>query len=140
MINESLLSLDSTAHAHAAQRWMPCSGCTDSLAIRTLHSSSSPARVRTPQAVQRQADDALRKVSVCGVQAAARTLSTDGYAEFARRFAIEAFPSVVALGRGGGTTAVSGEITEAKLLRAFVLASAPWSFCGAGCKPSGCGQ
>ena len=48
-------------------------------------------------------------------------------------------PCVAALVRGGCTSVVSGDITEAKLLEALVVASRPASNCGpAGCAPGGC--
>jgi len=48
-------------------------------------------------------------------------------------------PCVMALVRGGGGSVVSGDITEAKLLKALVAASRPSSGCGpAGCAPGGC--
>ena len=43
-------------------------------------------------------------------------------------------PAVLVASKGRGITAVSGEVTEAKLLQAFVALSS-----GGGCGPSGCG-
>ena len=45
------------------------------------------------------------------------------------RFAVKIFPCVVVLGRGGCATAVSGELTEARLYNAFVSASNPVACC-----------
>ena len=85
-------------------------------------------------------DDVLKKISARGVRAGAFTLGTDahGCAQLVQRFSLESFPSVVAMGRGCGAVAVTAEITEAKLLRAFVLASAPRSSWGTGGRQSGC--
>jgi hypothetical protein len=50
------------------------------------------------------------------------------------------FPSVLALVKGRGMSAISGDITEAKLVQGFVAASSAGG-CGAGgCGAGGCGQ
>lgn len=47
-------------------------------------------------------------------------------------------PGVLAMVKGRGMTPVSGEITEAKLVQAFVAASSAGGCGGGGCGPSGC--
>ena len=87
------------------------------------------------------------------MEAAARTISAKGtntvglftlkatspaYEQIATQVAV---PSVVALVKGRGMKAVSGEITETKLVQAFVAASSAGGGCGpasGGCGPSGC--
>ena len=63
----------------------------------------------------------------------------DGYAQLQKQFSVASLPCVIALGKGCGTKAVSGEITEKKLLEAFVIASTPASSCSGAsdCCPSG---
>lgn len=93
------------------------------------------------QAAAKKVDEALKKISAKGVRVASFTLGKDAqdYAELVKGLSIESLPSIVALGRGCGAAVVSGEVTEAKLLRAFVLASTP--SCGTPCGPSsGCGH
>ncbi len=46
-----------------------------------------------------------------------------------RHFDLKTFPCVVILGREGSASAVSGDITEARLFNAFMLASKPASCC-----------
>ncbi|MHC4727302.1 MAG: hypothetical protein ACYS17_08725, partial [Planctomycetota bacterium] len=57
----------------------------------------------------------------------------EGYDQLITQFSVESFPSVIVAGKGCGAAAVSGEINETKLLRAFVVASTPVS-----CGPGGC--
>ena len=85
-----------------------------------------------------QVDDALKRISATEARVASFTLGRDAgdYDRFVKTFSIESFPSIVAMGRGCGAVPVSGEISEAKLLRAFVLASTPPSSCGTSCGPS----
>ncbi len=52
-----------------------------------------------------------------------------------KNFSVQALPAVVVLGRGCQSLAVSGEVSEEKLLRAFLLASRP----GSSCAPGACG-
>ncbi len=94
------------------------------------------------EAVRNVVDGALAKISARGVSAASLALGkdVDGHAELVGNFAIESFPSVIAVGRGHRAAAVSDDITEAKLLRAFVVASTRASCCGPGCAPSACDQ
>jgi hypothetical protein len=55
--------------------------------------------------------------------------SAPDYDQLVRRFAITAFPCVIILGRQGSATAVVGDITEARLYNAFVMASTTVSCC-----------
>ncbi len=87
---------------------------------------------------------ATKKVRARGNRISAFSLKKDAtdYEELAKQFSV---PSVVAMVKGCGLNAVSGEITEEKLLQAYVTASrAPSGCCSpgagpAGCGPSGCG-
>ncbi len=55
--------------------------------------------------------------------------SAPDHSQLVRRFSVKAFPCVIVLGRQGQPSAVSGDITEAGLYNAFVLASTPISCC-----------
>ena len=46
-------------------------------------------------------------------------------------------PAILVASKGGGMAAVSGDVTETKLLQAFMAASRAGG-CGSGCGPSGC--
>ncbi len=82
-----------------------------------------------------QVEEALKKISAAGSRVAAFTLQDEApeRAQLIEALSIETFPSIVVMGRGGGAAAVSGEITESRLLGAYVQASRP-----SGCGPSGC--
>lgn len=81
------------------------------------------------------------------IEAAAKTINADGirvsafklnktapdYAQLAKQFPV---PSVLAMVKGRGMSAVSGQISETKLVQAYVTASRPAS----GCCPSGTGS
>ncbi|MFQ5808405.1 MAG: hypothetical protein ACE5JM_02200 [Armatimonadota bacterium] len=94
------------------------------------------------EGVRSLVDGALAKISTRGVSAAAVTLANDadGYTELAGNFAIESFPSVIAIGRGHRAAAVSDDITDAKLLRAFDVASTRPPCCGPECDVSASSQ
>lgn len=64
------------------------------------------------------------------------------YDHLAAQFAKGSFPCVAVLGIGCTSSGVTGEVTEERLLRAFVLASTPVSGCGTGpaCCPSSPGK
>lgn len=97
-----------------------------------------PGESKAPaEGAGKHVDEAVKTISARGVRVAAFTLGNeaDGHAQLVARFAVKSFPSVIALGRGCAPVAVSAEVTEAKLLRAYVLASAP-STCGTPCGPS----
>ncbi|MHC4462956.1 MAG: hypothetical protein ACYS6W_09970 [Planctomycetota bacterium] len=89
-----------------------------------------PARVASAQV-----GATLNLLSDNGKKVAAFTLEkgAEGYDQLIKQFSVESLPSVIITGKGCGAVAVSSEITEAKLLRAFVMASTP-----ASCKPGGC--
>ena len=55
--------------------------------------------------------------------------SSPDHNQLVRHFSVKTFPSVVILGRQGSASAVAGDITEAGLYNAFVLASKPASCC-----------
>jgi len=68
------------------------------------------------------------------------TLKTDSrdYEQVSSQIAV---PGTIAMVKGRGMAPVSGEITEAKLIQAFVSASSAGGGCGpssGGCGPSGC--
>lgn len=79
-----------------------------------------------------QIEAAAQKIQTKGTQVAAFRLKQTApeYAQFAEQFSV---PCVLALVKGGGLQPVSGEITETKLMQAYVTASRP----AAGCCPDG---
>ncbi len=86
-----------------------------------------------------QVEATINMLSTKGKQVAAFTLErgAQGYDQLITQFSVESFPSVIVAGKGCGAAAVSGEINETKLLRAFVVASTPVSCGPGGCCPSG---
>jgi len=86
-----------------------------------------------------QVEATSNMLSAKGKQIAAFTLQKDseGYDQLIKQFSVELLPSVIVAGQGYGAATVSGEITETKLLRAFVVASAPVACGPGGCCPSG---
>jgi hypothetical protein len=92
------------------------------------------------QPITKEIDAAARKIQSGGSSISAFTLKkgSTNYMQMAKQFSV---PCVVAMVRGRGMSAVSGEITESKLLQAFVAASRPSSGCAPGaCAPGGtCG-
>ncbi len=84
-----------------------------------------------------QVEAAINMLSAKGKQVAAFTLErgADGYDQLIKQFSVESLPSVIVAGKGCGAAAVSGEINETKLLRAFVVASTPASCRSEGCCP-----
>lgn len=62
----------------------------------------------------------------------------EGYDQLIKQFSVQSLPCVVVAGQGCGSAAVSGEITQIKLLRAFVQASLPPSSCATPCVPLDC--
>ena len=91
------------------------------------------------QTASAQVEATMNMLSAKGKQVAAFTLQKDseGYAQMIEQFSVQSLPSVVVAGKGCGAAAVSGEITETELLRAFVVASTPIS-CGIQCGSSCC--
>jgi hypothetical protein len=64
--------------------------------------------------------------------------SAPDHTQLASRFSVKAFPCVIVLGRQGQPSAVAGDITEAGLYNAFVLASTAAACCppqGSACCP-----
>ncbi|MHC4361094.1 MAG: hypothetical protein ACYSTN_09960 [Planctomycetota bacterium] len=90
------------------------------------------------QAITREIEAAAKKIQSNGNRICAFKLKKDApdYAQLAKQFPI---PCVVAMVKGRGMSAVSGDINEAKLVGAFVTASRP-SGCGpsSSCSPSSC--
>ncbi|MHC4171976.1 MAG: hypothetical protein ACYTBX_02615 [Planctomycetota bacterium] len=91
------------------------------------------------QATSAQIEATMNMLSAKGKQMATFTLqkNSEGYDQMIEQFSVESFPSVIVAGKGCGAATVSGEITETKLLRAFVVASTPVSCGPGGCCPSG---
>jgi hypothetical protein len=86
------------------------------------------------QTVTKEIDAAAKKIQASGVLVSAFRLNkgAQNYAQVASQLSI---PCVLAMVKGGGASGVSGPITEAKLIQAFVAASRPAS----SCCPSGAG-
>jgi hypothetical protein len=80
------------------------------------------------QAINGQVEAAVKKIQAGGMRVSAFTLKKDSpdYARLAKQFSI---PCAVAMVKGRGISAVPGEITEAKLIQAFVTASRSGSSC-----------
>ena len=87
------------------------------------------------QTITKEIEVAAKKIQSNGSRICAFRLKKDApdYAQLAKQFSV---PCVLAMVKGCGMSAVSGEINEAKLVGAFVTASRPSS----GCCPSGAGQ
>lgn len=88
-----------------------------------------------------QVEATMNMLSSKGKQVAAFTLhkGADGYDQLKKQFKVNSLPCVIVAGKGCGAAAVSGDITEPKLLQAFVIASRPVSGCcpgpGTSCPP-----
>jgi hypothetical protein len=87
------------------------------------------------QTITKEIEAAAQKIQSNGSRICAFKLKKDApdYAQLAKQFSI---PCVVAMVKNRGMSAVSGDINEAKLVRALVTASRPIS----GCCPSSAGQ
>ena len=87
------------------------------------------------QPVTNEIEAAAEKIQSNGTRISAFTLQKDApnYAQLAKQFPT---PCVLAMVKGRGMSGVTGEITETKLLQAFVAASRPTS----SCCPSGAGS
>mgnify|MGYP000944898722 CR=1 FL=1 len=86
-----------------------------------------------------QVSAAFGKLLVQGQKAAAFILpqSAGAYSVMTKRFHVDSAPCVVVLGKGGRPSAVAGEITETKLLRAAVMAGLRSNCCpGGSCCPA----
>jgi len=93
---------------------------------------------RSAEAVGKTVEAAAKKIESHGYRIAPFTLERSA-ADYARLAKQVPPPCVVAFGKSGGAVAVSAEITEQKLLQAFVMAMRPPSACGAGgCGPAEC--
>jgi hypothetical protein len=80
---------------------------------------------------------AEQKIKSSGVSLGLYTLqsSSPEYANIAAQLPL---PGMLVMSKGRGMGAVSGGITEEKILQAYVLSSRAGG-CGSGCAPSGCG-
>jgi len=84
------------------------------------------------QTITKEIDAAAQRIQANGVRVSAFRLR-QGAPEYAQLSKQVSIPCVLAMVKGGGMSAVSGEISEAKLVQAFVTASRPTS----GCCPPG---
>lgn len=91
------------------------------------------------ESVTTEVEAAAKKIQAGGSRICAFTLKKDApnYAQLAKQFSI---PCVLAMVKGRGLRAVSGDITEAKLIQAFVMASRPQSGCCPGASSCGPGR
>ncbi len=102
---------------------------TDTDAVFVFVAAGGPQNV---QPVTQQIEAAAKKIKSNGVRVSVFRLkeSAPEYVQLAEQVTV---PCVLAMVKGGGMSTVSGEITEAKLVQAFVAASRPTS----GCCPPG---
>jgi hypothetical protein len=89
------------------------------------------------QQVTKEIEAAAKKIEADGVRVSAFTLrkNSPNYTQLAKQFSI---PCAVAMVKGRGASGVSGEITETRLIQAFVTASRSGSSCcpgGGTCAP-----
>jgi len=84
-----------------------------------------------PLGIPKQVGAVANNLWKSGQRVAVFTLksSSPDHNQLVRHFSIKTFPSVVILGRQGSASAVAGDVTEAGLYNAFVLASKPVSCC-----------
>lgn len=94
----------------------------------------------TDRKASREVQAAISTLTSKGKQVAAFTVekANPDHGRLLQRFSMGALPAVVVAGRGCGSTAVSGEISEDKLLQAFLAATTPSSCGPSGCAPSSC--
>ena len=106
-------------------------GAANTDAVFILLSAKGP---QDNQAITKEIDAAAQKITANGVRVSAFRLRQGApeYAQLSKQISI---PCVLAMVKGGGMSAVSGEISETKLVQAFVTASRPTS----GCCPPGSG-
>lgn len=78
-----------------------------------------------------QVNAVISKLSAQGKRVSAFTLEkgAEGYDQLVKQFSADKLPCVLVAGKGSRAVPVSGEITEARLLGAFVTANTP-SSCG----------
>jgi hypothetical protein len=88
-------------------------------------------------AITKEIEAAAQKIMSNGSKVSAFRLkeSAPEYANLEKQVSV---PSVLAMVKGLGMSAVSGDITETKLVQAFVEASRPSSCGPTGCGPTGC--
>ncbi|MHC4748510.1 MAG: hypothetical protein ACYTFW_01415 [Planctomycetota bacterium] len=86
-----------------------------------------------------QTEQAASRITSKGTPIGTVTIDSksDDYALLTKNFSIDSFPSVVIMVKGAGSAVVSGQITEARLLEAFVEASTAGPCCP-GSDPSCC--
>jgi len=92
-----------------------------------------------PENVLQQMEQAASKITAKGTSIGTFVIDrkSDDYALLTENLSISSFPSIVTVVRGCGQSVVSGQITETKLLEAFVEASTTSSCCP-GSDPSCC--
>jgi len=91
-----------------------------------------PGEAQNPLlAIPRQVGTVANNLWKSGQRVGVFTLksSAPDHNQLVRHFSVNTFPCVVILGRQGSASAVSGDISEARLYNAFVLASKPASCC-----------
>jgi hypothetical protein len=121
------------------QEEIPLTGVLDSLqSLDTLAADKDvvflvlpgEAQISSP-AVPKQVGTVANNLWKTGQKVAVFTLksSSPDHNQLVRHFSVKAFPSVVILGRQGSASAVAGDITEAGLYNAFVVASKSVSCC-----------
>jgi hypothetical protein len=89
--------------------------------------------------VLQQMEQAASKITAKGTSIGTFTIDSksNDYAMLTENLSIDSFPSVVTVVRGRGNSVVSGQITETKLIEAFVEVSTASSCCP-GSDPSCC--
>ncbi len=102
---------------------------TDTDAVFIFVAAGGPQNM---QPVTQQIEAAAKRIKANGVRVSVFRLkeAAPEYVQLAEQVTV---PCVLAMVKGGGMSTVSGEITEAKLVQAFVAASRPTS----GCCPPG---
>jgi hypothetical protein len=82
-------------------------------------------------------EQTLSIISGKGVKTETLTLSpgSPDYGKLANTYKLNKFPAVFALGKGCSMDIVSGEITEERLLRSYLIASKPVALKGGPCCP-----
>jgi hypothetical protein len=84
-----------------------------------------------------QMQNAVQTLKTKGIKVSIFTLKTNSldYNQITTQMPV---PGIVVAVKGGGMIPVSGDITETKLIQAFVTAMNAGGGCGTGCAPSGC--
>jgi hypothetical protein len=133
------IEIDNKANALPNREEISVNRALDSLqALDTLAADRDVVFIVLPGEEQNPAPAVLKQVGVVannlwtsGQKIDAFTLKTNApdYGYLVGHFAIKSFPCVIVLGRRGTASAVSGDISEARLYNAVVLASKPASCC-----------